>query len=216
MKQMPLDVTFDNLAKSDWFKNARSQVGPEYYSGNLLYARQPGFDIDEEWIKANDPNAYKTYGFKDNSGVQDYDKFGKLRNHYIDNDARDFADFMDEHPELNYSDVISAYGDRYKKATGKDFPMEEFRGYSDKHSEDLNIKKFDKELYNTAKEALGENDHFSDIPQLQDDAGGGLGADAAGLGDGLLVLGTDGQSKLLGGQQGQNRHGGLGAYAGYR
>ena len=162
MKQMPQDVTLDNLAESDWFKNARKQVGPEYISGNFTYGRQPGFDIDEEWIKANDPNAYKTYGFNDNEGIDDYDKWGDYRNDHINRDAKDFADFMNEHPELNYSDVMSAYGDRYKKATGKDFPMEEFRGYSDKHSEDLNIKKFDKELYNTAKEALGENDHFSD------------------------------------------------------
>ena len=162
MKQMPQDATLDNLAETDWFKNARSQVGPEYFSGDFLYGRQPGFDIDEEWIKANDPNAYKTYGFNDNEGIDDYDKWGDYRNDHINSDARDFADFMDKHPELNYSDVMSAYGDRYKKATGKDFPMEEFRGYSDKRSEELNIKKFDKELYNTAKEALGENDHFSD------------------------------------------------------
>ena len=160
MKQMPQDVTLDNLAESDWFKNARKQVGPEYISGNFTYGRQPGFDIDEEWIKANDPNAYKTYGFNDNYGIKNYDEFGKLRNNEIKRDAKDFADFMDEHPELNYSDVISAYGDRYKKATGKDFPMEEFRGYSDKHSEDLNIKKFDKELSNSYKEAAN---HFGEI-----------------------------------------------------
>jgi hypothetical protein len=174
MKQIPKDATFDSLPSTDWFKNKRNEYKdkPRWENKDgFIYSNQPGFDINEEWIKANDPGAYKDYGFNRNYTPSDYDKWGQYRDDNIRRDAEDFVEWMDNHPEYTSTEVLDAFADKYKKYLGKDFPREDFwKHYTDEYDR-YYLDKYDKQLYKEVEDALGNDDvlYDEDWAKIKDD-----------------------------------------------